>query len=537
MDSLEESTSGTTVKGWWFRVCRFRMSIALSAFLGWAILTGVAWFIPAKYRSETLILVEQQRVPEHYVEPNVAVDLQQRLQSMSEQILSRTRLTSIIDKFHLYNSGQRQADPDAMVDRMRKDISLDVVRADGGRQDQIAAFKIAYSANTPVVAQQVTAELTSLFIEENLRNREQLSEDTTTFLTTELDEARKNLDRQEQRLREFKSRYIGELPEQSTSNMQILGGLQSRLEAATDALHGAEQQRLYLQSLLNNYRMLTPQVLPDGKNTAVSATHDLDLQLQKLRSQLAELSSRYTPMHPDIVRLKEEIAATEKLRAQAEQEAKAAKSASSSSDEPAATTSADSGAMSPATQIQSQLKANQFEIDNRNAEIKSLEKQIEVYQEKLNLAPAREQELAAITRDHEQSVSNYDSLLAKKNQSEMATNLEKRQQGEQFRMIDPPSLPQKPYFPNRLYFSLGGLALGLAVGIGIVLLAEMSTPRMYGEEELRTVIDPPLLVTVPSLPTPSEERRLRWYAGLQAILASAMLLTISIVTFVVYRKG
>jgi polysaccharide chain length determinant protein (PEP-CTERM system associated) len=534
MDQLEER-SGPSIQGWWLRLCQYRIWIAASIFLGWGLLTGIVWFIPAKYRSETLILVEQQRVPEHYVEPNIGVDLQQRLQSMSEQILSRTRLMSIIDKFHLYDTDRHQGDPDAFVETMRKDIGLDLVKSDG-RAEQIAAFKISYSAHTSVIAQQVTAELTSLFIEENLRNRQQLSEDTTTFLETELDEARKNLDRQEQRLREFKSRYIGQLPEQTASNVQILAGLQGRLQASTDALRQAEQQKLYLQSLLSSYRMVAPQVPTEGGATALPPTQELDVQLEKLKSQLADLSSRYTPRHPDVVRLKEEITATEKLRAQAEEEAKVSQSRSSPT-QTTPPTVPDNRALSPALQVESQLKANEFEIANRSAEIKNIEKQIDSYQEKLNLTPEREQELAAITRDHEQSRANYDSLLAKKNQSEMATNLERRQQGEQFRMIDPPSLPQKPYFPNRLYFSLAGIAVGLGFGLAIIVVAEITSPRIHGEQELLGVVEAPLLVVVPPLPTRGEERKQRRYLVLQGMLASVMLAVMSIVTFVVYRKG
>ena len=532
-DVLQEQARPSAL-GWWLRVCRYRILLALSVFVGWALMTGFAWFVPAKYRSETLILVEQQRVPEHYVEPNVALDLQQRLQSMSEQILSRTRLLSIIEKFHLYDIDRHAADTDSLIETMRKDINLDLVRADTTRPNQIAAFKISYSARTPVLAQQVTSELTSLFIEENLRNRQQLSEDTTTFLETQLDEARRNLERQEDRLREFKSRYLGQLPEQTATNMQILGGLQTRLESATQALHAAQQQRLYLESLLNNYRMLAAQSAEGDKTGGLPPTYELDAKLKQLRAQLADLNTKYTSAHPDVIRLKQEVATTEKIRAQAEEQAESAKLTNSKDTSPNASAPR---MMSPTMQVESQLKANEFEIANRQAEIKSLEKQIEGYQEKLNLAPAREQELAAITRDHEQSRVNYDSLLAKKNQSEMATNLEKRQQGEQFRMIDPPSLPQRPYFPNRLAFSLGGLAVGLLVGLAFVVVMELRAPIMYGEQELRAVVDASVFVTIPVLPIATEERRRRQMRILEGVAGATMLLLVSVVTFVLYQKG
>ena len=532
MDQIEQQ-SPVAFRGWWLRVCRRRRWVAISVFMSWALFTAAAWFIPAKYRSETLILVEQQRVPEHYVEPNVAVDLQQRLQSMSEQILSRTRLMAIIDKLNLYNLNHARTDTDSLLQVMRKDITIELVKADGSRANQVAAFRVSYSANSPLIAQQVTAELTSLFIEENLRNRQQISEDTTTFLASELDAARKNLDLQEQRLREFKSRYVGQLPEQTASNLQILGGLQARLQAATDALHQAQQQRLYLESLLNNYRVLNPQDVAPGKTAPATQSAELAKRLEQLQAQLNTLSANYTSLHPDIVKVKEEIASTEKLKAAAD--AEAAKIAATESVPKSA--NAVPSSMGPAMQIESQLKANEFELTNRNAEIKNIEQQIDAYQQRLNLAPAREQELAAITRDHEQFRNNYDSLLAKKNQSEMATNLERRQQGEQFRMIDPPSLPQKPYFPKRLAFSFGGLAAGLVFGLALVVLSELINPQIFGEQELRAIVSAPLLISVPSMESGSEKQRRVRTRIIESVATAAMLCVVAGVTVLVYHKS
>ena len=527
VDQSEEKPSVSS-QGWWLRVCRHRVLLMVTVFAAWVLVTAAGWLFPAKYRSETVILIEQQRVPEKLVEPNVAVDLQQRLQSMSEQILSRTRLLGIIDRFHLYTEN-RQADPDRLLTTMRKDIGVDLVKGD--RPDQISAFKVSYSASTPVVAQQVTAELTSLFIEENLRNREQLSEDTTTFLENELTEARKNLDQQEQRLREFKNRYMGQLPEQTTSNLQILSGLQGRVQSTTDALNQSEQQRLYLQSLLSEYRALRPQA--PAASSGADPAPSIDQRLTLLKSQLAELSAKYTPLHPDIVRLKGEIAATEKLKDRTQEQAK---SASNDAGQPSPVVG-DPQMISAIVQVQSQLKANELDIANRKAELRKLDADIESYQQRLNLAPAREQELAAITRDHEQSRANYDSLLGKRNQSAMATNLEKRQQGEQFRMIDPPSLPQKPYFPNRLYFCLGGLAFGLALGLAIVVISEVVSPRLYSEEELSAIVEAPIFVTIPPLPTPAENLKRLRYRALEWVVATAMLIVIPTVSFLIYRKG
>lgn len=531
----QESNSSISLQGWLFRFRKHRLLLMLAVLIGWLLVTAVAMVMPAKYRSETVILIEQQRVPEHYVEPNVAVDLQQRLQSMSEQILSRTRLLGIIEKFHLYG-GQRSGDSDKLLDVMRKDISVDLVRGD--RPDQVSAFKVAYSSSTPIVAQQVTAELTSLFIEENLRNREQLSEDTTSFIEDEMTAARKNLDQQERRLREFKERYMGQLPEQTTSNLQILSGLQSRLQSATDALDHAQQQRLSLQFMLNQYRAMQPQTAagPATDPASLPAVYVLNQKLESLHSQLAELRTKYTDRHPDIVRLTEEIAATEKLRAQTVNDLQSTNTSPEGSKE-LAQSPFDTQTRSALVQVESQLKSNELEITSSKSTIEKLEIEIRDYQKRLNVAPALEQELAAITRDHDQSRENYDSLLAKHNQSVMATNLEKRQQGEQFRMIDPPSLPQKPYFPNRLYFSLAGIAFGLALGVGSVILVEMLNPRVYTEEELRGVVETQLFVSIPPLPTLAENRRHAFYRAVEWGTATMMAIVIPAVTFWIYRKG
>jgi protein tyrosine kinase modulator len=528
----EELKTGPSPHGWLRRISEQRRSILICIFAGWILVVGAAWVLPAKYRSETSILVEQQKVPEHYVEPNIAVDLQQRLQSMSEQILSRTRLMAIVEKFHLYSTEQKRSGMQDIVDQMRKDISIDLVRSAGA---EISAFKVSYSAGNPITAQQVTGELTSLFIEENLQNRQQLSEDTTSFLETQLDGARKNLEQQELRLREFKSRYLGQLPEQTASNMQILAGLQNRLQSANDALNQGEQQKLYLQSMLNQYQSLrrAPAVEGsnlDGNNGIFSPSSQ---RLRELKSQLVDLKTKYTPQHPDVIRLETEIAEAEKQVAADQQAAKKGGSSTAVSN----ADPDDLRASAAMLQTQSQLKAVDFEIANRKSEIKSIEAEIETYQKKLNLAPAREQELAAITRDHEQSRAYYESLLAKKNQSEMATNLEKRQQGEQFRMIDPPSLPQKPYFPNRLLFSIGGLAFGIVLGLGNVVTRELLSGRIYGEDELSTIVKSPNVVLIPSVLTPGETRARSRSTLIDAAIATAIALAIPATTLILYYKA
>jgi uncharacterized protein involved in exopolysaccharide biosynthesis len=189
-----------TWQDYWQILRRRRWLVILPIIICWCVVWALCWFLPAVYRSEALILIEQQKVPEHYVVSNVAADLQERLQSMTQQVLSRTRLRSIIGELHLYSAEGKRQSPDELVERMRKDIKIEMVETPN-RPDELTAFRIAYSGSEPRLAQQVTSALSAFFIDENLRSREKQSEDTTDFLETQLQEARKHLEEQEAKLR------------------------------------------------------------------------------------------------------------------------------------------------------------------------------------------------------------------------------------------------------------------------------------------------------------------------------------------------
>jgi polysaccharide chain length determinant protein (PEP-CTERM system associated) len=505
-----------------------RWLIAACLVTGWAVGTVVSWILPSRYRSETVILVEQQKVPEHYVESNITTDLQQRLQSMSEQILSRTRLLALIERFNLYGGMVHLGNQDALVERMRKDIHIEMITS--GR-DQLSAFKVSYSAVTPVLARDVTKELTSLFISENLQNREQLSEDTTSFLQSQLDEARQSLTQQEEKLRQFRTQHSGELPDQLQSNLQILNGLQSQLQAANDGLTQAEQRNLYLRSLLNQYQMARSGTASNPTGNEQTRGQSTQAELAAMRAQLAELQGRYTERYPDILRVKQQIAELEARQAK-ESGSPAERAASPSTD--VSTPSTDEP--SPVIQLRSELSANQFQLQNEKARIKQLEQQIEVYQSRLNATPEREQQAAAVTRDYDQSRAYYEALLSKKLQSEMATNLERRRQGEQFRMIDPPNLPSRPYWPNRLAFSFVGLATGLAVGVALTLLLELLSPRLNQESELGEFIGSGYVLALPAFETEHEHAHAHKRLIREAVAAGLLAAIIPAVTILSHLR-
>jgi polysaccharide chain length determinant protein (PEP-CTERM system associated) len=457
-------------------------------FLGWLVVWGASWLLPTKYKSSTLILVEQPTMPEKYVAPNVNENLQDRLQSITQQILSRTRLLTIIDKLHLYSGDAAGKSADDEVELMRKDISVELVR--DSRNNEISAFKISYSARDPHIAQQVTSELTALFINENLRVRQAQSEGTTKFIEKQLEEARLTLSAQEEKVREFEATHDRALPTQQASNLQILSGLQGQLQNEQDSLNAARQQRVYIQTLIEQYRNLHPSHAVDGSPSDLAS---IDAELSKLRSQLADLSARYTDSYPDVRKLKAQIARTEKTRQDLLAALKSDSPSSSQSDK------LDATAQPALLQLQSQLKANQLEITNRERAINSLEARIGDYQGRLNEAPSTEQQLAALTRGYDQSKANFDDLLKKKNESAMATSMEQMQQGERFTMLDPPSLPEKPDFPNRLKFCALGLVAGLGLGIIAVIVFEFLDDRLHSEKDIKALLPIAVIAEVPEI--------------------------------------
>jgi polysaccharide chain length determinant protein (PEP-CTERM system associated) len=490
-------------------VRRRHLYFLIPLFFGWLVVWGISWVLPPRYKSSTLILVEQPTMPQNYVAPNINDDLQARLQSMSQQILSRTRLLAIIQKIHLYGDVQGKLTDDQKVAAMRKDIGVELVR-DPQKQD-ISAFTISFSADSPFLAQQVTAELKDSFISENLKVRQEESEGTTEFLEKQLEDARESLSEQEAKLREFEGGHEGALPTQEESNLSIYGGLQSQLQSEEDGLNTAKQQRVYLQALLEQERNAQERVRPTGgEGSDASAQMDLagiDTQLEKLRAQLADLNSRYTDNYPDVQDTKNQIVKLEVLR---DNLIAAAKSKSREAKQPGDNSAAgDPTLTGPAQQTQSQLQANQLEIANRESAIANLKARINDYQGRLNAAPGTEQQLADVNRGYEQSKAIYDELLKKKDESEMATSMEKMQQGERFTMIDPPSLPSKPDFPNRLKFCGMGLAVGLALGIILAGGFEFMDDRLHTEKAIKSLLPIPVISEIPEIVSPADEQNSR----------------------------
>jgi succinoglycan biosynthesis transport protein ExoP len=481
-----------------------------------------------RYRSEAVIQIEPRKVSEQYVTPNVASDLQGQLQSLTDQILSRTRLKGIIERFNLYPAQRANAPTDAVIDAMRKDITIELVQPPSSRGD-VTAFRIYYAARSPGVAQEITQQLTSLFIDENKRSRTQQSTSTTNFLASQLEEAEKVLTNQEQRLREFKIRYLGTLPEQQQSNLQILSSLESRLDATSSAAARAEQQIIYLESLKAEHQAMQNSFGSHAGSAHLSPAASAEATLNDLRKQLTELEAKYTSQHPDVDKLKDEIAEWESIRQHLLAEQKTARA-----DERNGASSAGDPALA---EVESRLKATRVEIEGYRTAMKGLHAKIAESQARLDLTPLREEQLAEVTRNYQNSRLNYQSLLQKKLQSELATNLETQQEGEQFRALDPPSFPQKPFQPNRLQVVLIGWSMGLFVGLGMIAFREMTDQALRNEKDFDRYLRVPILVRIPVVRSPREFKRNLWNRGVEAAGLGLLIFISVALSFYTFRAG
>ena len=539
LDEMQEGQA-KSLEEYWNVVRRRRWLILVTVFLCWFVVWGIGWLIPATYVSQAEIIVEQQQVPTDFVMPNVQTTAEQQLQTMTQQILSRTRLQSIIDQYHLYshqNPIVALFEPSDHVQQMRKEIAIELVQTPSGtgREQQLTAFKISYGARSPEVASAIVSQLANFFINQNMITQQERSQSTTTFLASQLAEAKARLDQQEQAVRAFKAEHLGELPDQLQSNLQILSGLQSQLANVQAAESRSQQQRLYLSSVVQQYQ--DAQSTLDAGGDAVSPPA-LDRKLSDLRQALAAARGQYTDNYPDVIALKDQIQKTEALKKQIEDQIaeSAKKGKQTDTVNPVGTNELQNGAPTPMMQIQSQLKANQLEIQSEQKTEKGLEARIAQYQERLNMTPVTEQQLSQVTRGYDEAKANYTSLLQKQNNSQLATNLEQNQQGEKFSLVDPASMPQVPAWPNHILVSLGGLVFGLVLAAGLVVLLEVARPRIRQEKDLDGIVPVRVLVGIPHISTVVEqERRMarRWMA--RAVTLAIVLVMVAGNIYAIYK--
>ena len=449
---------------------------------------------------------------------------------MTDAILSRTQLLHIVDEFHLYPK-DRDLPPEQLVEVMRKNIKIAPL-ASLTDPKNLNAFTIAFTANDSKTAQTVANKLTALFISESGKSRERQSVDTTEFLAGALDVAAADLKQQESRLREFKMQALGELPEQQQGNLAILAGLHQQLQNTMSNLGRAREQQTYLQSLLSQYETLAAAGEEGTGPTGPTPQETIKAELTRLRNEKTDLLSRYTDKYPDVVRVDQQIRDTEALLAAAKSAPEPPKPETTST-EPVRPTQTNA----TTAQVKSQLEANRIEITNNAEEQKRIEASIAEVQRKLNLTPVREQQLSDLLRGYDQSKRHYDDMLNKKTQSELATNLEKRQQGERFNIIDPPNLPEKPISPDHVKISLGGLVAGIIFGAALALLMEAKDHSFYTEQDLRSAFTFPLMLGLPVMWSDVEIKQRSRKKVFEWVFAVVLCLLVCVTEIYVLRRG
>ena len=447
--------------------------IVIPALLIPIIAVAITYRLTPIYTSQTLVLIEPQTVPDTYVKPIIAEDLDSRLASMKEQILSRSRLEPIIERFNLGAPGM---DMDDKVLSTRKNIGITPIHSEIQGAGGLPGFFISFTASDPHTAQLVCREITSLFVSENLQARQQSAEGTTAFLRGQLEQAKANLDQQDQKLAEFQKQYMGTLPEQQQPNMEMLNTLNTQLDATTQSLTRLENDKTMVESMLAQQAQQT-QTAPGLRSTPQADT----LELQRLQDKEADLKTRYTPDYPDVVAVQRQIADLKKQMA----------SAPAPATSPAAPHYDSPGTM----QLRAEITAMNQSITQKKQQQAELQAQIRQYQGKIQSTPLVEAKMKDLTRDHQQAQEFYDSLLGKMNNSQMATDLERRQEGENFKIMDDANLPDAPTFPKRGMFAGGGFVLGL--GSGILLIAFLE----YRDKSLRTERDVWAFTKLPTLAT------------------------------------
>lgn len=464
---------------------------------------GISYRMTPVYTSQTLVLIQQQRVPEEYVKPVVDdAGLDSRLASMKEQITSRSRLEPIIKQ---YNLGNPKDDMDSRLDATRKAIDIKPIHSEIPGAGGLPGFYISFKAGDPHTAQQVCRQITSMFTSANIKARQESAQGTTEFLEQQLNDAKSNLDAQDAKLAAFQRENIGALPEDQQANMNMLTTLNTQLDSVNQALTQLQQERSYREALLAQQGTGTISSADVGgkpspaKHTAPEATEAQAAEMQRLQAELADLQSRYTPDYPDVVATKRKIADLKKEIAQN------------------GTASGSPGAPvveSPAVrQIRAQIQSIDNGLQEKRREQANIQRQIGMYSGHLQASPLVAAKYKELTRDYETAQQFYNSLLAKKQSSQMATELELQQQGEQFTVMDDANLPEEPTSPRRSMFAFGGFAAGLALGIALVAYLEYRDKSLRSERDVWAFTKLPTLgiIALSQSATPSTTNGTSWF--------------------------
>jgi polysaccharide chain length determinant protein (PEP-CTERM system associated) len=450
----------------------------------------VSYAFPAKYTSQSLLLVEEPKIPDAVVPQVYTEDLTQHINAIERQVLSLNRLRPMVERLGLAKRGQNLED---VVDNIQQSMTiqplLDVSQIGAGAKKKpgqgspVPGFYVNYTASTAREAQQMCTELTSMLLEEDYKSRQDATQGTTDFLTKQVEDAKQSLDALDKRLAAFKNQHMGQLPGDEDNNLKILMGLNSQLDANTQSLNRATQDKSYTESLL------AQQVAAWKTSQSASNPQTLQQQLGQLQAQLIDLQARYTADHPDVMKTQADIAQVKKKLAEINEPSAKADTANDK----------ESGTEPPEIrQLRLQIHQYQDLIAQTTRDQKKLQEEIAVYQSRVASSPAIEEEYKELARDYDNGQKVYQDDLAKQSTSKMAKEAQ-QQEGAQMLLLNPASAPDPnwPSFPNRWLFAGGGLGAGLALSLGLALWLELRDNCIRTEADVEAALELPLLVAVP----------------------------------------
>jgi polysaccharide chain length determinant protein (PEP-CTERM system associated) len=485
----------------WLLIIPFCLSMIVGIYL--------AITLPKIYKASATILVSPQRVPDEYVRPLVEADISTRINTISQEILSRTNLKTIIEQFNLF-SGPKfdHLFLEDKIEILRTRIEVELQRT--GR-NFLNAFAISFNGPDPNIAMRVTNTLANNFITQNIRTREAHAVGTSDFLKDQLATMKERLEQVELQLRDYRKRHMGELPEQLESNLRILDALQQQLSESEGRLRDEKNRLTIVENEIRarkeSIAVGSPPPSEDGE--AVS--------LLQLKNQLANLESSYTERHPDVIRLKAKIA---------DMEAKLKNREPGSQEGGEPTTGRDQILTSDV--LGNHLRLKQIitmEIKDIQDDIYRLKNQVKNYQQRIERIPKREEELMSLKRDYQNIKETYNSLLNRKLEAEIAVNMEKKQKGEKFRVIDPAVVPHKPDSPDMLKLLMIVVAAGLGVGCGLIYLLDYLNTSLKRPEGLESDLGVAVLATIPKVYQKKDFRlkRLNWFLTAVSLLVAVSL--------------
>jgi polysaccharide chain length determinant protein (PEP-CTERM system associated) len=445
---------------------------------------GLVMALPNVYRSTASVLVERQQLPEDLVRATVNSQVEIRLRTLSAEILSRSRLEALIQRFGLYRELTDGASAEEAVGRMRGDISLQLTSTDRNSGGATIAFALRYVGRDPETVALVTNALASFYVEENVKVRERLAAGTTEFLRAQLEQAKRRLDEQERRLSELSRQHMGELPPQMQGNL-------ARLESLADQLRVNRADQVRAQERRD---ILAGQLAQAEESSGVETDA---MRLARFRRELTTLRIKYTDRWPDIIRLKDEIATLERKLANPDPQPKPPEAAALA-------------ATPEVLRLRDALRAANTEIGLMKDEEQRLRRSSEMYQKRVDNAPQHEPEYQELTRDYETNKNLYRELLQRYETAQIGEEMEQRQQGERFRILDTASPSGTPFAPNRPRLLLVAVVLCLGLAGGALVLAEVLDTSFHSAADLRTATAVPVLVRIPSIVTEGDTRRRRW---------------------------